>query len=151
MVTLDILESLKCVDNAKVRKVEYRTELANWKRQNRWKKFAGLLDEDGREEDGEDAEEEVLPAMISKMSSTNKGVVLPLKRPKMLTIDVGADLLEEAKNVGYDRQLKTLLGKSDIQRQKISGRVVLQALRDTGGKTVAAKKALLLCCKEGEA
>ena len=151
MVTLDILESLKCVDNAKVRKVEYRTELANWKRQNRWKKFAGLLDEDGREEDGEDAEEEVLPAMISKMSSTNKGVVLPLKRPKMLTIDVGADLLEEAKNVGYDRQLKTLLGKSDIQHQEISGRVILQALRDTGGKTVAAKKALLLCCKEGEA
>ena len=151
MVTLDILESLKCVDNAKVRKVEYRTELANWKRQNRWKKFAGLLDEDGREEDGEDAEEGVSLAMISKITNAIKDVLVSAKRPKMLTVEVGADLLKEAKNVGYDRQLKTLLGKSDIQHQIISGRVILQALRDTGGKTVAAKKALLLCCKEGEA
>ena len=151
MVTLDILESLKCVDNAKVREVEYRTELANWRRQNRWKKFAGLLDEDGREEDGEDAEEGVSLAMISKITNAIKDVLVSAKRPKMLTVEVGADLLEEAKNVGYDRQLKTLLGKSDIQHQEISGRVILQALRDTGGKTVAAKKALLLCCKEGEA
>merc|ERR1712232_243369 len=135
-------EKKKCVENAEAVKVRFQAEHKEWKEQNKGAKTASNVDED---EEGEEGEEELPPATKSKITKSNKDGSPPSKKPKVAaTLEVEADVLNEAKNAGFDRQLKTLLEKPEIQDQKISAGAVLKALQDAGGKTVAAKKALLV-------
>merc|ERR1712232_1500102 len=136
-------EKKKCVENAEAVKVRFQAEHKEWKEQNKGAKTASNVDED---EEGEEGEEEVPPATKSKITKSNKDGAPPAKKPKMAAtpLEVEADVLNEAKNAGYDRQLRALLEKPEIQDRKVSAGAVLKALQDAGGKTVAAKKALLV-------